>query len=100
MTLLLGFGDDRALAPARLHPLSVHWLRHAIAAAGRLARAEEADPDDLAFVDRASAGLLTDALAHFAELSDWETVTLLDIAEHATPMDDDRFAGDCTCRPA
>ncbi len=80
---------------------SVHWLRHAVAAAGRLvhAAADPEGPDELAFVDRTAAGLLTDALAHFAELSDWETVTLLDIAEHASPMDDDdRFAANCTCR--
>jgi len=76
----------------------VYWLRHAIAAAGRLAN-PDADPDELVDVDRVSAELLADTLAHFAELPDWETVTLLDVAEHATPMsdNDNDFAVHCTC---
>jgi len=40
-------------------------------------------PDDHS-VDRISAGALTDALAHFAELDDWASVTLHDVAQHAT----------------
>src|SRR5437764_1150408 len=53
----------------------------------------------LGTVDRKSAELLLDTAAHFAELPDWETVTLLDVAEHARPTDnDDSFAGLCTCR--
>ena len=66
----------------------VHSLRHATAAAGRLASPQADERSD---VDRTSAELLADTLAHFAELEDWETVTLLGVAEHATPMaDDDR----------
>jgi hypothetical protein len=77
---------------------SVHWLRHAVAASGHLANP---DPDELSAVDRTSAGLLADTLSHFAELPDWESVTLLDVAEHATPMaEDDRFSVHCTCRRA
>jgi hypothetical protein len=76
---------------------SVHWLRHAIGAAGHLANADP-DTDALTTVDRRSAELLADTLAHFAELPDRETVTLLDVAEHATPLSDtDDFAVHCTC---
>jgi hypothetical protein len=77
----------------------VHWFRHAIGAAGHLAGADsDADADAVATVDRKSAELLADTLAHFAELPDWETVTLLDVAEHATPMADNHdFAVHCTC---
>jgi hypothetical protein len=75
---------------------SVHWFRHAVAAAGCLA---EDKPDD--HVDRVSATSLTDTLAHFAELDDWATVTLRDIADHATLMNwelnQKRFRGMCTC---
>ncbi len=73
----------------------MHWFRHAIAAVGRLATS---DADEITTVDRKSAELLADTLAYFAELPDWEMVTLLDVAEQATPMDeDDRFAVHCTC---
>ncbi|WP_329028295.1 type II toxin-antitoxin system Phd/YefM family antitoxin [Streptomyces sp. NBC_00690] len=71
---------------------SVHWLRHATAAAGRLANET---PE--AHTDRISAMALADAIAHFAELGNWATVTLRDIAEHATLMKRDRFRGLCTC---
>lgn len=71
---------------------SVHWLRHAVAAVGKLTQ-EEADPD----ADRGSAEALADTLARFAEQDDWESVTLKDIADHATLMNQERFRGRCTC---
>jgi len=71
---------------------SVHWFRHAVAAAGRLAQ-EEPDPH----TDRMSVMSLTDTLAHFAELEDWDTVTLRDVANHATLMNQERFKHMCTC---
>jgi hypothetical protein len=75
---------------------SVHWIRHAIAAAGL---GLQEDPDSK--VDRVSATALTDTLAHFAELPSWETVTLKDVAEHATLMDTpenrERFRRHCKC---
>ncbi|MFE6332975.1 hypothetical protein ACFVOK_07095 [Streptomyces sp. NPDC057798] len=72
---------------------SVHWLRHAVAAAGMLAH--EHDPDPAA--DRVNAEALTDTIARFAEQDDWETVTLKDIADHATLMNQERFRSQCTC---
>ncbi|MFJ4988792.1 hypothetical protein ACIP9H_33950 [Streptomyces sp. NPDC088732] len=85
--------DHRKECP--LYP--VHWLRHAVAAAGRATQ----DPPE-PFADKVSAEALVDALAHFAELSDWESVTLKDIAVHATLMDTptnrERFAAQCRCR--
>jgi hypothetical protein len=74
----------------------VHWFRHAIAAAGRLVHPLPADPD-LPYDDQISAEALTDALAHFSELPDWTTVTLHDVAQHATLMNDGRFHSMCTC---
>lgn len=71
---------------------SVYWLRHAVAAAGVLTHDQ---PDPLA--DRKSAEALTDALAHFTELSDWSTVTLKDVADQATFMNQERFAAMCEC---
>lgn len=71
---------------------SVHWLRHAIAAAGQLAQ-EEPDPA----ADRVSAMALSDTLAHFAEVGDWSTVTLKDVADHATLMNQESFRRMCTC---
>ena len=73
----------------------VYWLRHAIAAVGRLVPLND-DPD-LDVVDRIAAGALTDTLAHFAELPDWATVTLHDVAQQATLMNQDRFDEFCTC---
>jgi hypothetical protein len=70
----------------------VHWLRHAIAEAGRLAQ-EEPEED----VDGTAAMALADALAHFAELDGWELVTLKDVADHATLMNQERFKTQCTC---
>ena len=75
---------------------AVHWLRHAVAAAGRLAQPH---PDDYN-VDRKSAEALTDALAHFSELDNWATVTLRDVAMHSTLMDEGRFGYLCTCGAA
>jgi hypothetical protein len=45
----------------------VHWLRQAVAAAGRLASPQE---HETRFVDQKSAAALADTLAHFAELDD------------------------------
>jgi hypothetical protein len=72
----------------------VHWLRHAIAASGRLAAPQGSELDT---VDKKSAEALADTLAHFAELDDWATVTLRDIARHATLVDEERFGAQCTC---
>jgi hypothetical protein len=75
---------------------SVNWLRHAAAAAGHLV---DAAPDQ--GHDQVSAMALTDALAYFAELPQWETVTLKDVAEHATlmntPENRERFRNMCAC---
>jgi hypothetical protein len=73
----------------------VHWLRHAVAASGRLISPE--NDAEHRHVDRVSAESLTDTLAHFAELDDWATVTLREVAQHATLMDDKRFGPMCTC---
>jgi hypothetical protein len=70
----------------------VHWLRHAITSAGMTVTNQKVDPH----VDRLSAESLMDTLAHFAELPDWATVTLLDVARHATLMGK-RFDAMCTC---
>ncbi|MFE3429780.1 hypothetical protein [Streptomyces sp. NPDC059171] len=74
----------------------VHWLRHAVAAAGNLAQEEPEGG-----LDRVSAMSLTDALAYFAELDDWATVTLKDVARHANLMDSElnqeRFKSACNC---
>jgi hypothetical protein len=40
---------------------------------------------------------LADALAHFAELDDWATATLRDLANHATLMNQEQFKHMCTC---
>jgi hypothetical protein len=74
----------------------VHWLRHAIAAAGLLARPH---PDD-AFVDRTSAEAMTDTLAYYAQLDEWANVTLKDVAYRSTLMSDGRFDYLCTCGAA
>jgi hypothetical protein len=74
----------------------VHWMRHAITAAGRLTHSPETD-HDWNFIDRGSAESLIDALAYFAELPDWASVTLHDVAQHATLMNDGRFDEMCTC---
>jgi hypothetical protein len=74
----------------------VHWLRHAVTAAGYLA---QENPD--AHADRVAVMSLTDTLAHFAELDDWATVTLRDVANHATlinqEVNQERFKHMCTC---
>lgn len=54
-----------------------NWLRFAVATAGLLLQ----DPPDSSG-DRVSAMILMDALAHFAELPEWERVTLKDIVDH------------------
>ena len=73
---------------------AVHWLRHAIDAAGRLASPQA---DELRSVDRKAAESLADTLAHFAELDDWGTITLREVAQHANLMDDESFGSRCTC---
>jgi hypothetical protein len=54
-----------------------HWLKFAVATTGLLLQ----DPPDPAG-DRVSAMALTDAIAYFAELPGWETVTLKDVVDH------------------
>lgn len=73
----------------------VHWLRHAVAAAGRLVSTEQSERSP----DRVSAQLLTDSLAHLAELDDWATVTLHDLARRAAAglPEPDRFSQMCSC---
>lgn len=75
---------------------AVHWLRHAVAATGYFVRE---NPDRSA--DRVSAESLADTLAYFAELDDWATVTLRDVADHAAlmpnPDNHKRFKHMCTC---
>lgn len=71
---------------------SVNWLRHAVAAAGMLTH-QTPDPS----TDRMSAEALTDTLARFAEQEDWATVTLKDVADHATLMNQNQFRLQCTC---
>ena len=73
----------------------VHWLRHAVAAAGRLTNPS---PDETDLVDMKSAEALCDALAYFAELDTWGSVTLLDVARRSTLMD--HFGHLCTCGAA
>ena len=58
------------------------------------------DPPD-PFGDRVSAMALTDALAYFAELPNWETVTLKDIVDHVDWVDSslnrEWIRSQCTC---
>ena len=68
----------------------VNWLRHAIAATNLRIKGEHEHPDHL------SSEALQNALEHFAEQSDWRTVTLLDVAKYASLMGD-KFSSDCTC---
>lgn len=82
----------------------VHWLRHAIAASGRLVFPQE---DEVCHVDRLAAEQLLDTLAHLAELPDWAPVTLegsgsedpsgSDVVRNAD-VPDTRFPSLCTCR--
>jgi hypothetical protein len=78
--------------------LRVHWVRHAVAAGRLVDRSAEQDSDA---ADAVSAIALADALAHFAELPEWETVTLKDVADHATlmntPENREPFGLSCTC---
>lgn len=72
------------------------WLRHAVAAAGRLVSAKPI-ANELRDADRVSAEVLTDALAHLAELPEWPTVTLADLAAMAS--DDPRLICQCGAKP-
>lgn len=73
-----------------------NWLRHAVAATGLLLQ----DPPEQG-ADRVWAEALTDALAYFAELPGWETVTLKDIADHVdwvgSSPNRDWLLTHCTC---
>jgi hypothetical protein len=71
----------------------VHWLKHAITAAGYLA----ADSDQPISADRVAAEQLTDALAYLAEMPGWATVTLLDVVRLAAPTAEEYGAWMCTC---
>lgn len=72
---------------------AVHWLRHAIAAAGHMV----SETPDARNADRLSAVSLLDTLARFTELDDWDTTTLHTVANHATLMNRDWFKDQCTC---
>jgi hypothetical protein len=75
---------------------SVHFLRHTAAAIGMLTHE---NPEH--GVDRVSVEALADTLARFAEQDDWASVTLKDLADHATlmntPENRERFSHMCTC---
>lgn len=73
----------------------VHWFRHAIAAAGRLIAPE--NDAEISHVDRTSAESLMDTLAQFAELDDYASIALREVALHASIMGDEFFGGMCTC---
>jgi len=70
-----------------------HWLRHALAATLRLLDPTQAGNPA---IDRLSSGAMN-GLEHFAEQSDWRTVTLLDVTQYASLLGE-KFAEDCTCR--
>lgn len=76
-----------------------HWMRFAVATTGLLLQ----DPPDPGG-DRVSAMALTDALAYFAELDDWETVTLKDVADHVGWVESspnrEWLLSQCTCGAA
>jgi len=74
----------------------VHWFRHAVAVAARLALQDV----DRTQHDQASAAALLDSLGLIAELPDWGEVTLREVARAATIMTDEIFVGMCTCGAA
>lgn len=73
-----------------------HWLRQAVAGMG-LALQDPPEPS----ADRVSAMWLADAIAHFAELNEWETVTLKDITDHVDWVEKspntEYWRSKCTC---
>jgi hypothetical protein len=70
-----------------------HWLRHAIAAVEHLVAGESRGD-----VDRLSAAALLNALDYYGNHGGWEGVTLLDVAEYATLMSEDKFGSSCMCK--
>lgn len=84
-----------------LYPRLAGEFRHAIAAAGRFVAQDEHDPDDVQHFDQTTAMALMDSLARLAELPEWETVTLNDVAEDATLMNTpemrELLRPQCTC---
>lgn len=72
-----------------------NFLRVAVAAAGH----HVAGDDDAEMMDRELSGALVDALAHYAELPDWSSATLGDVA--AMAFDHRPISGlmlaHCTC---
>ena len=74
----------------------VHWFRHAVAVAARLALQDV----DRTQHDQASAAALLDSLGLIAELPDWGEVTLREVARASTIMTDEVFVGMCTCGAA
>ncbi|WP_097865831.1 hypothetical protein [Streptomyces sp. rh34] len=81
-------------ATCPLYP--THWLRFAVATTGLLLQ----DPPDPGG-DRISAMMLTDALAHLAELPNWETVTLKDVVDQVDWVESspnrEWLRSQCTC---
>ncbi|MFD3729787.1 hypothetical protein [Streptomyces sp. NPDC058671] len=78
-------------------PLSpVYYLRHAIEATEELL--QPSPPSDAAKIH---ATQLLHALNHFANLSHWDSVTLRDVAEHATlmtfPANREQWNPSCIC---
>ncbi|MGY2127463.1 hypothetical protein [Blastococcus sp. SYSU DS0617] len=69
-----------------------HWLRHALSAVQQLTAD---DPED--DVDRLSAASLLNALDYFANHHGWEGVTLRNVADYATLMEEDKFPL-CDCK--
>ncbi len=72
-----------------------NFLRVAVAAAGH----HVAGGDDAEMMDRELSGALMDALAHYAELPDWPSATLGDVAAmafHGRPIGEHLMAH-CTC---
>jgi hypothetical protein len=74
----------------------VHWFRHAVSVAARLALQDV----DRTQHDQASAAALLDTLGLIAELPEWGEVTLREVAGQATIMTDEVFVGMCTCGAA
>ena len=74
----------------------VHWFRHAVAVTARLALHDT----DRSQHDQRSAAAMLDTLGLLAELPDWGEITLREVAQMATAMSDEVFAGMCTCGAA
>lgn len=76
--------------------LPVSYLRHAIEITEELLQ-----PSPSSDVEKVHATQLLQALSHFANLSDWDSVTLQDVAERATLMESpenrERWKPSCIC---